>query len=1650
MSLATERLGERRIPLPVVRTRHRRFLLFRGMAVLAVLAIVGPISARDSLAQGPTDPSLPQISQASSAFMPAERGVILLLDRTRQLLAENRYSEAVQCLDRILSGSEDFFFKAETDSSVHRSIKTEARRLLGSIHPSGRQSYELQFGSLARSMLDEAVETGNMAAIAEVARRFFHTEAGYEATYLLGMHHMDHGRPLVAALTLRRLYDESPRSTSTQYEPSLSLSMARSWLAAEMPEEAREALDALRESYRDRIITIEGRGVPLFGTNDDSVEWLLATLGTEKTSETPEPTNWKVRGGSPQRNAISKASRPLLSPNWSVPATDHPAVETLIHQLRRQQEEREEPLLPGLHPLVVDDVVLMRTATNLLAVDLETGKRLWEVPANDPFETLLNPPLEGHVSRQPNIEAGLRLRLWGDAVFGTLASDGRQVFAVEDLQLPLPAIYTRGLMVPGNVRSSSASLLTSNRLAAFDLRSEGKLRWEIGGSHAEKLPLAGAFFLGPPLPLLGDLYVLAEIDGEVRVLALDAKSGKLLWEQQLAVVDQTVHQDSLRRVSGVSPSYADGVLICPTSHHSIVALELTTRSLLWGYSYAELEHADEQRRGRFATFQHRLANPEERWTDSSLVVADGCVLATPTDSEQLHCLSLRDGKLLWHAPREDKLFIATVDHGKVVVATRKGLTALNLDNGEPAWKTPLAECPTNSQPSGHGFSDGELYYLPLTGSKLMIVRLATGNVEQVVRSRHGRTLGNLVCHKGKIVSQRADSIESYHQLEALRREVNERLATRPDDARALALRGEILWDDGNLNAAVDCFRKSYRMSDTLRTRTLFREAMLDGLKKDFAVYHAFRDEIESLLETADDWATFHRLIVNGWEAAGEYDKTLAEFRLLVDLDFRHSADEGIDLDAQIGEDYSVRQHRWIRTRLLDLAKAVPAGTRTELLRWVDEKLRSQQETSGPDEIGRALRYFDGLPETRKYKETWIERLVADGRLTEAELALMQDVRPSSGDADSQTTERWVSLLVNADRPADAASLLSEIETRWPDVPFGDNQSRRQWAVDYANRHDTIRQSRLQVPWPRGLVKTSLAESERENVALAYSGSYTPFENTRGRFFADLVIEHRRHQDQQIVAKNASGQVEWRFSLSSISERERYPVNQVLTGVDSCGHLLILSLGNQIIALDTLAMTEDGTPTIAWHETLDQMDLLPQSRRNVPVQLRNGQNWLGAQNPMAGGGHTSGTTFVVGEHLVCLKRSRSCTALDPATGNVLWERSDMSAQSLVFGDDRHVLITSPQTDEAIVLRAEDGAELKSCPIPPREQRLMTLGREILCWEPHTRQADNDPVRHEELRLCLIDPLESDENRVVWGPLSYDAKSKPRPQLVNHDLLAVFTPEGKFQLIRLTDGKVLIDTQIETKKSLSDIVVFPREGHYLVVANDNSSGRNPKRHVSPIGGLRSRRIGHAKVYCFDSEGAPVWEQPTVVEDHSLPLVQPKKAPCLTFARMVRETTPGQPRETGAEVLCLDTRSGAIVAEERLARASHALEIVAVPEESKVEIRMQQETLSLLFTDEPIPEGGYPHGTARAPDSPLEAIWRAVTEGATAREAKYHFRRSSPENGEKEAEPSQAVAGKDKAAPADDGKKPVGAKEADQQRKVAVPPPLEPAVRGEITPE
>ena len=113
-------------------------------------------------------------------------------------MSEHRYGEALEGLAEILRGKEDFFYQPDRKITIYRSLKAEAQQLLGQMPREGRELYEARSGAEARDRLQKAIASGSEAALSEISGQFFHTQAGYEATYLLALHHMDHGLPLAA------------------------------------------------------------------------------------------------------------------------------------------------------------------------------------------------------------------------------------------------------------------------------------------------------------------------------------------------------------------------------------------------------------------------------------------------------------------------------------------------------------------------------------------------------------------------------------------------------------------------------------------------------------------------------------------------------------------------------------------------------------------------------------------------------------------------------------------------------------------------------------------------------------------------------------------------------------------------------------------------------------------------------------------------------------------------------------------------------------------------------------------------------------------------------------------------------------------------------------------------------------------------------------------------------------------------------------------------------------------------------------------------------------------------------------------------------------------------------------------------------------
>jgi outer membrane protein assembly factor BamB/tetratricopeptide (TPR) repeat protein len=1494
-------------------------------------------------AEGP-DEDLEAVEQprraAVGVFGRADRTAQQWLTGGRQLLELGRYAEAMRLLGAILDETslrrtDDYFLPPDSPSSdgqadwLNRSLKTEARLLIGQSPRAGREAYELQFGALARHLCTEAALAGDAEGLAAVSRRYFHTEAGHDATFLLGLQRYDHARPLAAALILERLRKNSLRAA--RYEPALSLIQAACWARSGMPDTAREVLHRLKQYRVSGQVEIGGRNVDLFGEDTDPLVWLGQVAGLETLREPDRSEAWTMLRGNAVRNASASGEYPVLSLCWRVTTTDDPFVETLLEQFRHDDEEQDRVGLPGLHPLVVRDTVLMRTVLTLQGVDLVTGKRIWEVPTDDPFDSFRHSSPQTLLESGPQIERGLRLRMWADATYGTLSSDGELVFNLQDLRLDLGGWQTR-ILFQNRGGATARSYVPWNRLAAYRIRS-GKLAWQIGGPPAAREePLAGAFFLGPPLPLMGSLYSIAEKEGEIRLVVLDAQSGELAWGQRLAEADRPLLLEPIRRFMGVSPSFSPthGVLVCPTSNRSVVAVDLATRSLRWGYAYSPVDDRDQPDVRFFAVRRHLDASARQRWFDSGTLVADDYVLLTPADSDELHCLNVADGKLVWKLPRGDALYLACVHNGTAVLVEEGLLRAVKLaaplvdGRPQPAWEGRTVRFPTGVHPSGFGFASGGFYHVPLSSAEVMTVNLDSGEVAHVAKSRDGHTPGNLVCYKDRIISQRSTVLDAFWESDTLRREISGRLARNADDASALLLQGQILWDDGQLADATQCFRRAHVLGSP-EARELLRSALLDGLREDFAAYRGASTELEKLVDAPEQRATLLRLMAAGFEESGEHRQALDRYIQLMDLDGPQP-----DL-VSVSRDRSLRLDRLVQVRLADLRGKMSASDLQYFDRLIQSRRAEATAEEDPRQLARYLDYFGAQPDAEGALGELADKLAKTGEFLRAELALRKLGRADSPQQAASALARWAGVLREAGRTDDAATCYRWLEERFADVPCLDGKKIEEWKAKLPANSTVRRAMAGPESWASGQVECAVTGPDAP-VPSSYHRQMLRFTEGRAPFFQDTDITLDR-QKAALVATDGYGRQRWLLSLAEEAEQNQFRVSAGFMRLHSQDHLLLVSMAGKLLAVDSLGTPQHKGPRVVW--TRDLAARQDASRRDHRARVVMANLPAGAARFLTQPFSERGTALplAVSDELVCISQFRHLIAMDPATGETVWSRHDLKPDSRVFGDHQFVFVVPPEGTAATVLATRDGSLLGQREIPASQ--IATLGCRIL--------AQHDVDGHEQLRLH--DPW---DGTTLWSSREFTPGSQIT--LVDQQAAAVFEPEGRLALIDLAEGRPIVDTQLGQASEILRLSVLSAPGLYFAVAHLQDSEDELVRTVQPIGGVSSETIERARVYAFDDQGKALWPSPLEIEDQCLPLDQPELLPVLAFVCAYKEPLPTGRTETGTSLLCVDKRTGRVVCEEHFKWRNSTFHAVGDPEKQTVQIQLQRATVTLTFTDKP----------------------------------------------------------------------------------------------------
>jgi len=715
--------------------------------VAVVLAVASSLSARVVSGSGPM-------------FALPDRQLLRMLDSSRELLDQGRYGEAVELLATIVEAQDDYFFIAATQADEpdagrqYRSLQNEVRSVLSRLPPAAQEAYELQFGAVARKLLDDALAEGDIEQIFEVRRRYFGSTAGYEATYLLGYYAWSQGRLLEA---MRHFQTLRSSRAAARYEPELSLKLAICWQWVGEPARAKEVLVELQKRFPRARFTVGGRSVELFRPSDDALAWLRNIAGEPPVENRLPNVPWAMFRRDPARQGRgSGGPTRLTQPVWRQAVSDR-FERTLALQTQRDEFFRgSQVALPAMTPLAVGDIAVMRTPQQLVAVDFNTGKRLWQIDQPAQASGAVAP--EGSDDSPSSSWDMLKQRSWLDLSHGSISSDGRAVFVLERSGAVSPETQEEASPFQPRVTRREDSVRPYNVLAAYELLSrQGQRLWSVGGVADAKPPLDQLVFLGPPLPLEGQLYVIAEIADAIYLVAFSPRTGELLWSQQLALIPPDRRDSTIRRISGISPSCATGILICPTGVGAVVAVDLSTRHLLWAYEYPATRPAG------------GMIDVGGAWADSCALISGRHVLITPAEAPQMHCLDLLDGRYRWSLDRGNLAFLACVDRDVALLVGDRQLTAIELDTGSVAagWPLPL---PEGGLPSGRGYRIDGRYYLPLNVSGQGEVATIQLDPPAILRRSPwpgGTIPGNLICYREQILSQNVDWLDALHHAEPL-------------------------------------------------------------------------------------------------------------------------------------------------------------------------------------------------------------------------------------------------------------------------------------------------------------------------------------------------------------------------------------------------------------------------------------------------------------------------------------------------------------------------------------------------------------------------------------------------------------------------------------------------------------------------------------------------------------------------------------------------------------------------------------------------------------------------------------------------------------------------------------------------------------------
>jgi hypothetical protein len=579
-----------------------------------------------------------------------------LLVRAREAAAEGKIDLAVAMWQKLLNDEGRNLIADEVLQPVgptsgplmiYRSVRERAEAEIVR-SAAGLAAYQAAVGADASALLATAVMGKEEATWAEVARRYFLSDVGDDATYKIACLALDRHDFAAAERMLTRL-TLHPRLSVAKGEIAARLAVAAAHLGDEVAaQEAMRLLKADRSVEKERVALIEQEVFRAAA---------VGAAGKEQADGWPMPFGVPSRTANMKRVPAAELQGPLCEmwvrdlPLPRMETSQSSATPALAREemVRRWRGGGWRPT-GGL--LFEADRVYLKSAVGLecFSASANSEQPIWRSAWENQYEldgmsrqmlmtTSAVPALASSVS-QPNSLA--EIWMFGDRVHASMAIDGGMVYSIEGERMGanVPLQADRRLPWGATPRRSRR-----NWLAAYQAKG-GKAIWTRSAAEGNKAGGAEIGYLAAPTPC-GELLLAPVTDGgTIWLQGLERATGKMVWTTFLC--------DEPR--GGASP-WAEVVLAAEGGEAYLscgcgVAFAIDTRSgeVRWAARYSRGdENTRMQARGRDSELP-RVQVPSG-WDDDVTIVAGRLVVVMASDGEQVLALDRRTGRRVWESPR---------------------------------------------------------------------------------------------------------------------------------------------------------------------------------------------------------------------------------------------------------------------------------------------------------------------------------------------------------------------------------------------------------------------------------------------------------------------------------------------------------------------------------------------------------------------------------------------------------------------------------------------------------------------------------------------------------------------------------------------------------------------------------------------------------------------------------------------------------------------------------------------------------------------------------------------------------------------------------------------------------------------------------------